>query len=417
MNHEKLFADRIGGTEFGKSTAIYKFEKIKRAKAKAKELNPDLDILDFGVGEPDQISPEFFRDALKFEIDLPENRGYSDNGVSEFKEAAVAYMTELFGVDLDPETQVNHSIGIKPSLAMLPLAFVNPGDVIFQTVPGYPVMATHTKFLGGEVVDIPLLEKNNFLPDLSEIDSDLADRCKLFYINYPNNPTGAQATEEFYDELIAFAETHNILIVQDAPYATLVYDVDRLSILSRPGGIDRCIELHSMSKAYNMTGVRLAFFCGASWAVSALANIKDNCDSGQFKAIQMAASQLLLSEVETISNNDDEFSSTEEIRNHYDVRLRMMVSVLQKVGFAAKMPGGSFFLLVNAPKSAGDVEFANAEEASLFLIENCGISTVPWDDTGSYIRFSATFESESSESDVLILNELGVRLDRANLKF
>jgi len=406
MNAEKLFANRIGGEQFGKSTEIYKFEKIKRAKAKARTLHPDLEILDFGVGEPDQMAPAPIRDALKVEVDKAENRGYSDNGIPEFKQAAADYMKSFFGVELDPATEINHSIGTKPALAMLPLAFVNPGDVVFQTVPGYPVMATHAGYLGGEVVDIPLLEENKFLPDLGKIDPALADRCKLFYINYPNNPTGAVATVEFYDELIAFAKKHNILIVQDAPYATLVYGGDRISILQRPGAKECCLELHSMSKAYNMTGWRIAFFCGAPWAVDALANIKDNCDSGQFKAIQHAACAGIA-----------DASLAEGIRDHYEKRLRRMVEVLQEAGFNATMPGGTFFLYTNAPKGAGDVEFANAEEASLYLIENQGISTVPWDNTGSFIRFGAVFESASDEDDERVLGELAARLAKAELKF
>jgi len=308
MNAEKLFANRIGGEQFGKSTEIYKFEKIKRAKAKARELHPELEIIDFGVGEPDQMAPAPIREALKVEVDKSENRGYSDNGIPEFKQAAADYIQRFFGVELDPVTEINHSIGTKPALAMLPLAFVNPGDVIFQTVPGYPVMATHTQYLGGEVVDVPLLEENDFLPDLGKIDPALADRCKLFYINYPNNPTGAVATDAFYDELIAFAQKHNILIVQDAPYATLVYGDDRKSILQRPGAKECALELHSMSKAYNMTGWRIAFFCGASWAVDALANIKDNCDSGQFKAIQHAACAGIATEI-TTKNASSEWST------------------------------------------------------------------------------------------------------------
>ncbi len=406
MNHEQLFAERIGGTEFGKSTEIYKFEKIKRAKTKARELHPDLEILDFGVGEPDQMAPAPIREALKREVDLSENRGYADNGVVEFKEAAAAYMKNFFGVELDVATEINHSIGTKPALAMLPLAFVNPGDVVFQTVPGYPVMATHSKYLGGEVVDIPLLEENAFLPDLGRIDPALADRCKLFYINYPNNPTGAVATDEFYDELIAFAKKHNILIVQDAPYATLVYDGKRTSILQRPGAKECCLELHSMSKAYNMTGWRIAFFCGASWAVDALANIKDNCDSGQFKAIQKAACAGIADE-----------SLAEGIRVHYEKRLRRMVEVLREVGFDAQMPGGTFFLYTKAPKGAGDITFANAEEASLYLIENQGISTVPWDNTGPFVRFGAVFESDGDADDERVLSELSTRLKQADLKF
>jgi len=406
MNAERLFADRIGGEQFGLSTEIYKFEKIKRAKAKARQLNPDLEILDFGVGEPDQIAPAPIREALKVEVDRSENRGYADNGIPEFKAAAAEYMKNFFGVELDVATEINHSIGTKPALAMLPLAFVNPGDVIFQTVPGYPVMATHTKYLGGEVVDIPLLEENAFLPDLGQIDPALADRCKLFYINYPNNPTGAVATDEFYDELIAFAKKHNILIVQDAPYATLVYDGTRKSILQRPGAKECALELHSMSKAYNMTGWRIAFFCGAAWAVDALAMIKDNCDSGQFKAIQLAACAGIADE-----------SLAEGVRAHYEVRLRKMVELLKGVGFNASMPGGTFYLYVKAPKGAGDVTFANAEEASLYLIENFGISTVPWDNTGPFVRFGAVFESAGDADDERVLNELGTRLAKADLKF
>lgn len=406
MKHEQLFADRIGGTQFGKSTEIYKFEKIKRAKAKARQLHPGLEILDFGVGEPDQIAPAPIREALKLEVDKPENRGYADNGIPEFKVAAAKYMRDFFGVELDVATEINHSIGTKPALAMLPLAFVNPGDVIFQTVPGYPVMATHTKYLGGQVVDIPLLEKNSFLPDLGKIDPALANRCKLFYINYPNNPTGAVATDAFYDELIAFAKKHNILIVQDAPYATLVYDGERKSILQRPGAKECAIELHSMSKAYNMTGWRLAFFCGASWAVDALAMIKDNCDSGQFKAIQHAACAGIADQ-----------SLAEGVRDHYEKRLRRMVDVLRGVGFDARMPGGTFYLYVKAPKGAGDVVFANAEEASLYLIETQGISTVPWDNTGPFIRFGAVFESAGDADDERVLNELAARLKKVDLRF
>ncbi len=406
MNHEQLFAERIGGTQFGKSTEIYKFEKIKRAKARARELHPDLEILDFGVGEPDQMAPAPIREALKAEVDKPENRGYADNGIPEFKEAAAAYMKKFFGIELDAATEINHSIGTKPALAMLPLAFVNPGDLVFQTVPGYPVMATHAKYLGGEVVDIPLLEENAFLPDLGKIDPLQADRCKLFYINYPNNPTGAVATDAFYDELIAFAKKYNILVVQDAPYATLVYGGKRTSILQRPGAKDCCIELHSMSKAYNMTGWRIAFFCGASWAVDALANIKDNCDSGQFKAIQKAACAGIADE-----------SLAEGIRAHYETRLRRMVEVLRGVGFDARMPGGTFFLYTNAPKGAGEVTFANAEEASLYLIENIGISTVPWDNTGPFIRFGAVFESAGDADDERVLGELAARLKQADLRF
>ena len=406
MNLQKLFAERIGGEKFGQSNEIYKFEKIKRAKAAARAARPDVEMLDFGVGEPDRMAPQAIRDALKREADVPANRGYADNGVLVFKQAAAQYMKEFFGVtDLDPVTEINHSIGSKPALAMLPLAFINPGDIAFQTVPGYPVMATHVKYLGGKVVDLPLRKENGFYPDLDAIDPAVADKAKLIYVNYPNNPTGAAPTPEFFDKLIAFAQKHNILVVQDAAYATLIYG-QRLSIFNRPGGKEVALELHSMSKSYNMTGWRLGFVAGSARAVQAFAEVKDNIDSGQFIAIQKAACA-------GIANKQ----LSEEIREHYRLRLEKMVKVLREIGFDAKMPGGTFYLYLSAPKGAGDLVFKNAEDASQYLIREHSISTVPWDNVGPFLRFSATFESAGDDDDDRVIAELKKRLQSANLKF
>jgi LL-diaminopimelate aminotransferase len=273
-------------------------------------------------------------------------------------------------------------------------------------VPGYPVIATHTKYLGGEVVKLPLLRENGFLPDIGSIDPLTAVRAKLFYVNYPNNPTGAAPTEAFFDELIAFANKYNILIVQDAAYATLVYGQDGLSILSRPGGKDVAIELHSMSKSYNMTGWRLGFVAGSARVVQAFAEVKDNIDSGQFKAIQIAACAGIA---------DKQLSVT--IRDHYEQRLKKLTACLQETGFDAKMPGGTFYMYVPIPKGAGDVEFTTAEDASQYLIKELSISTVPWDDAGAFLRFSATFESAGDDDDDRVIAELKNRLSTADLKF
>ncbi|MBW7908566.1 MAG: LL-diaminopimelate aminotransferase [Kiritimatiellae bacterium] len=406
MDLQSLFAERIGGARFGTGNEIYKFEKIKRAKAAARAARPQVELLDFGVGEPDQIAPAAIRDALKRAVDDPANRGYADNGIREFKLAAAEYMKKFFGVsDLDPDTEINHSIGSKPALAMLPLCFVNPGDVVFQTVPGYPVLATHAKYLGGEVVKIPLKKENGFFPDLKAIDPALAQRAKLFYVNYPNNPTGTAPTAAFFDELIAFAKKHNILIVQDAAYATLIYG-DRLSILSRPGGKEVAIELHSMSKSYNMTGWRLGFVAGAQKAVQAFAEVKDNCDSGQFKAIQLAACAGIA-----------DIGLSESIREHYRRRLTKIVAALQRAGFDAQMPGGTFFLYTRAPVAAGDTRFSSAEDVSQFLIREWSVSTVPWDDVGSFLRFSSTFEAKDPADEDRVIAELEDRLRKAALRF
>jgi LL-diaminopimelate aminotransferase len=407
VNIQELFAERIGGESFGTSQAIYKFEKIKRAKAQARADHPGVELLDFGVGEPDQLAPKAIRNALKIAANDPANRGYADNGIREFKVAAADYMKKFFGVsNLDPDTEINHSIGSKPALAMLPLCFINPGDVSLVTVPGYPVLATHTRYLGGEVVKIPLLKENGFHPDLSKIDPAVAARAKLFYVNYPNNPTGTAPSEDLFDRLIAFADKHNILIVQDAAYATLLYKREGLSILSRPGGKETSIELHSMSKSYNMTGWRLGFVAGSARVVQAYAEVKDNMDSGQFKAIQLAACAGIA---------DKKLS--DKIRDHYRKRLVKLVKVLRAAGFDAAMPGGTFYLYVPAPTAAGSTKFATAEDASQYLIKNHLISTVPWDDVGRFLRFSATFESAGSADDARVIAELGKRLKDANLNW
>ena len=209
---------------------------------------------------------------------------------------------------------------------------------------------------------LTLRAENQFLPNLREIPGEIARRAKLFYVNYPNNPTGAIATYTFFDELIDFAQAHNVLVVQDAAYATLAFSEKPCSILSRPGGKAVAIELHSMSKAYNMTGWRLGFVAGGEPFVKAFAEVKDNCDSGQFKAVQVAAAAGLA-----------DLGIAQEIMRHYERRLKKMVTVLRLCGFAASMPGGTFYLYVPAPKGSGTQIFATAEEASQHLIREYSI--------------------------------------------
>ena len=264
------FAGRIGGAKFGKSTKIYKFEKIKRAKAAAQQAHPGVELLDFGVGEPDDMAFPGVVEALRREAARWENRGYADNGIAEFKEAAARYLDRVFGAPgIDPETEVIHSIGAKPALAMLPAAFINPGDVALVTVPGYPVLATHTRWYGGRVAELPLTQERGYLPDLSAIKAADLKRAKLLYLNYPNNPTGASATREFFEEVVRFAKRRKLIVVVDAAYAALIYGGPPLSFLSIPGAKDVGVELHSLSKAYNMTGWRLGFVAGNPLIVSA----------------------------------------------------------------------------------------------------------------------------------------------------
>ena len=405
---QQLFANRLGGNKFGKDTKIYKFEKIKRAKRAAMEANPNKELFDLGVGEPDEMAFPGVIKTLQLEAEKPENRGYTDNGIQEFKDAAVNYMEKIFGVKgLDPNKHVNHTIGSKPGLAMLPSIFINPGDITLITVPGYPVMGTHTQYLGGETVHLPLTKENKFLPDLKSITSDVAKRAKLLYINYPNNPTGANATREFYKEVVEFAKINNIVVVQDAAYAALTFDGKPISFLSTPGAMDVGVELHSLSKSYNMTGWRIAFVVGNELVVKGVAHVKDNIDSGQFAAIQKAG-------IHALEHPD----ITEKILEKYRRRLTKLVEALNSLGFDATMSGGSFFLYVEAPKAIkGGQRFKSGEEFSQYLIKEMMISTVPWDDVGNFTRFSATFAAKGPEEEERIISEIKSRLSAVQFEF
>ena len=405
---QKLFAQRIGGETFGKDTTIYKFEKIKRAKTAAKKAKPGVELIDMGVGEPDDKAFPEVIEALAQEAAKIENRFYSDNGCQEFKDAAAKYMQELYGVTIDPVNEIVHSIGSKSALSLLPTCFINPGDITVMTVPGYPVMGTWTKYLGGEVVNLPLLKENGFLPNLDSLTTDQRKRCKLIYLNYPNNPTGASATPEFYDKAIAFAKENNILLVVDAPYAPLNFKGKPLSILSRPHGKEFAIELHSMSKGFNMTGWRLGWVCGNADAVKAFATVKDNADSGQFLAIQKAAAKALANQAKI----------TPLICEKYRRRLQALVDTLRDLGFDAHTPEGSFYLYVAIPKGVkGGQSFANAEEFSQWMIMEKLISTVPWDDVGHFVRFSATFVAPTLEEEARVLQEVKNRLADSTFVF
>lgn len=394
---QELFAERIGGKDYGKGTEIYKFEKIKRAKRKAKAEHPDRALVDFGIGENDAMAPESIRRKMAEEINVPENRGYADNGIAAFKESAARFMQRHFNVAVDPETEVNHCIGSKTALAMLPACFINPGDITLMTVPGYPVAGTHTRYYGGTVYRLPLLAENNFFPDLAGIPADVAQRAKMLVINYPNSPTGKTATREFYEQVIDFARKNKLIVVQDAAHMMLTFDGPPLSFLSVPGAKEVGVEVHSLSKGWDMIGWRIGWVCGHAKLVQAFADVKDNCDSGQFIAIQKAAAAAV----------DDDNIPT-RTREKYRRRLKKLVDMLTRCGFQASMPGGTYFLYVPTPKGlASGIKFENAEAASQYLITEQSIVTVPWDDAGAFLRFSVTYEAadEAAEDALMQLAE------------
>ena len=407
-----LFAERIGGANYGKDTAIYKFEKIKRAKRAAVAANPKVKLIDMGVGEPDAMAPTKLVNALYREARKPENRGYADNGDIVLKEAAAKYMEQVCGVKgIDPQTQVIHSIGSKAALSILPAVLINPGDYVLMTTPGYPVFGTHAKYYGGKVYNMPLLEKKHFLPDLDAVPADILAKAKVMVLNYPNNPTGASATPEFFAEVVAFAKKNNIVVIHDAAYAALVFQDKPLSFLATPGAVDVGVELHSASKMFNMTGWRCGFVVGNPLLVKAYGDVKDNTDSGQFLAIQHAVAEGLLNP-----------SFTKRIVSKYSRRMTGLVRTLKSLGFKARKPKGSFFLYTKAPKAAvkkngSRIEFETAEAVSQWLITEKLISTVPWDDAGAYLRFSVTFAAPTVADEKLILEEIAKRLGDVKIEF
>ena len=404
---QKLFAERIGGVGYGKGTEIYKFEKIKRAKRKALADFPDRPLVDFGIGENDSMAPASVRARMADEINRPENRGYADNGIATFKEAAARFMQRTFGVSLDPVKEVNHCIGSKTALSMLPACFINPGDVTLMTVPGYPVGGTHTRYYGGAVYKLPLLAENDFLPDLASIPADMLTKTKLLVLNYPNSPTGKTATREFYARVIDWAMKHEIVVVQDAAHILLSYDAEPLSFLSVPGAREVGVEVHSLSKGFDMIGWRIGWVCGNERIVQAFADVKDNCDSGQFAAIQRAAAAAL-----------DDDSIPKQIRAKYRRRLEKLVATLSRCGFHCKVPGGTYFLYTRAPRGAeGGLNFETAEAASQYLITRQSIVTVPWDDAGPFLRFSATYEAADEAAEDKLMAEAQGRLASCKLVF
>jgi LL-diaminopimelate aminotransferase len=397
---QTLFADRIGGAQYGKGTAIYKFEKIKRAKRQALAEHPERKLLDFGIGENDGVADEVVLRRMAEEIGKPENRGYADNGIAEYKEAVARFMQRQYGVTLDATTEVNHCIGSKTALAMLPAAFINQWDITLMTVPGYPVAGTHTAYYGGVVHKLPLLAENNFFPDLDGIPADVRQRAKLLVLCYPNSPTGKTATREFYESVIKFAKENNIVVVQDAAHALLSFDREPHSFLAVPGAKDVGVEVHSMSKGFDMIGWRLGWVCGNERIVRAFADVKDNSDSGQFIAIQKAAAAAL-----------DDPTIPQRIHAKYKRRMRKLVDTLQRCGFKCEMPGGTYFLYTPSPKGLnGGPSFENAEAASQYLIKEQSICTVPWDDAGAFLRFSVTYEATYEAAEDALMAETEARL-------
>jgi LL-diaminopimelate aminotransferase len=396
MDIQKLFAQRIGGQQFGKVQQTFKFTLINNAKLDFIAKNPSVKVIDMGVGEPEEIPSEEIIAALDREARVKENRIYPCNGILPFQESAARYLQRDFGIEVDPKTEVMHCVGTKTALAQIPLAFVDPGDAVVTTTPGYPVLPKVAGWLGGKVFNMPIESRHGFLPDMRAFEALVRkERPKLVLLNYPNNPTGATATRAFFERVVELAHECSFVIVQDAAYADYVFDGDFVSPLQIPGGKDVTLELYSLSKSYNMQGYRIGFVAGGAPLVKAFALVKDNTDNGQFIAIQRAGMHALDSSQGFLSAN----------RDKYRRRLERVTAILNKAGIKATCSPSTFYLYVRVPEVYQGEAIKSAQHMADILISRYGLITVPWDEAGPYLRFSMTFEvgnkDFANEDDVL----------------
>lgn len=361
----------------------YLFAELDRRIAEKRAAG--VDVISLGVGDPDMPTPAHVVERLAREAARPEWHRYpSYVGAPEFRRAAARWLRRNYGVEVDPDREVVALIGSKEGLAHLCWALINPGDVALVPDPGYPVYRTQTIFAGGEVFDLPLRAERGFLADLSEVPPEVAARAKLLFLNYPNNPTAATASADYFAEVVAFARRHGIAFAHDAAYVDLTLEEERAPIaLAAPGAKDVTIEFFSLSKPFNMTGWRLGFAAGNADLVKALATVKENTDSGQFTAIQMAG-------VEALEHTPEEF--LQEMRAVYRRRLEKAVAALREAGFDARMPRATFYLWVPVPRGY------TSEQVAERMLEEAGVVVSPGQAYGrhgaGYIRLSLTLPDD-----------------------
>jgi LL-diaminopimelate aminotransferase len=339
----------------------YLFAEIDRQKREARGRGADL--IDLGIGDPDLPTPPHVIEALARAARDPRNHRYPDyEGLLAFREAAAAWYQARFGVTLDPVTEVLTLIGSKEGTAHMPLAFVNPGDVVLVPDPGYPVYAAGTWFAGGEPYFLPLRAERDFLPDLDAVPPDVLRRAKMIFLNYPNNPTAACATREFFERLVRFARTHGIIVCHDAMYSELRFDgYEPPSFLQTPGAKDVGIEFHSCSKTYSMTGWRIGFVVGHREVLAGLGRVKTNVDSGVFQAVQAAGIAALTGPQDCVA----------QVRATYQERRDVVVQGLRKLGLPVTAPRATFFVWAPVPDGSDSRKWASR------LLQEAGVVVTP----------------------------------------
>jgi len=383
-----MYSERVS------SLPPYLFAAIDEAKVAA--IGRGVDVIDLGVGDPDQPTPSHIIESLCTAARDPSTHTYpSYVGLFEFREAASRWYRAHLNVELDPKTEVLTLIGSKEGVAHAPLAFLNPGDIALVPDPAYPVYRIATTFAGGVPYSLPLKSENGFLPDLTAIPEDVVRRARILFINYPNNPTSATADQSFYEGVVDFARENGIIVLSDNAYSEMTFDgYHAQSFLNAPGAMDVGIEFNSLSKTYNMTGWRIGFAVGNKEILNGIGEIKTNIDSGAFEAVQRAG-------ITAMSGPQD---CIDEMKKIYMERRDTLVSGLARIGIRITPPKATFYVWAPVPEGYTSIEF------SKILLEKAGIVATPGIGFGEhgegYLRFALTKTVERIQEAVERMEKL-----------
>ncbi|HIJ06726.1 MAG: LL-diaminopimelate aminotransferase apoenzyme [Methanomicrobiales archaeon 53_19] len=364
-----MYADRLD------NLPPYLFARIDEMKEA--KIRSGVDVIDLGVGDPDLPTPPHIVEALCTAARDPATHHYpSYLGLSTYREAVATWYKNRFGVTADPKSEIITLIGSKEGIAHVPEAFVNPGDIVLATDPGYPVYKTSTLFAEGICHPLPLTGENNFLPDLEAIPKDILKKTKLLFFGYPNNPTSAVAPMKLFDEVVEFAREHSIVAVHDNAYSEITFDgYVAPSFLQADGASEVGIEMHSLSKTYNMTGWRLGMAVGNKDIVAGLGRVKTNIDSGAFDAVQLAG-------VTALTGPQDCVADACRI---YQERRDVLVKGLKSLGYDVSAPKATFYVWMKVDDSM---------KFSARLLDEAGIVATPGIGFGAggegYVRFAIT---------------------------
>jgi LL-diaminopimelate aminotransferase len=383
-----MYADRIN------SLPPYLFATIDRARQDA--IKKGIDVINLSIGDPDMPTPSHIVEAMRKSLGNPARHRYpSYEGMLSFRDAAAKWYKKTMNIDLDPENEVLTLIGSKEGIAHIPLAFLNPGDVSLVPNPGYPVYNIGSILADGKPFKMPLLEENDFLPDLDAIPSDVAKKAKIMFLNYPNNPTSATATAKFFEEVVNFANEYEVLVIHDNAYSEMTYDGYKApSFLNTSGAKEVGIEMHSLSKTYNMTGWRLGFAVGNRDILAGLGKVKTNVDSGAFEAVQEAG-------IVALSGPQD---CVHEMNRVYKERRDALITGLNELGLDVKPPRATFYVWARVKGKSLDF--------TKMLLEKSGIVATPGVGFGEYgegyIRFALTQSVERINEAVERMRKLRI---------